>query len=391
MRKHLRVVAAIVAAVMLLTGCATNAGNGGNTNNPGNSNGSASNGNLTIADNAVDFAANMKLGWNLGNTLDANGGQKNSLTSETSWGQPLTTKEMIEFVKASGFTTIRIPVSWANHTDEEFNIDAEWMARVKEIVDWSLDAGLYVILNSHHDNDVYYPTAENSDRAVKYLATIWTQIAEEFKDYDERLVFQAMNEPRLAGTPIEWWFQQNDAKGIAAIKQINVLNQIFVTTIRDNKSECNQKRYLMVGSYAASPDFALNSAFVVPDDPSNRLMISIHAYTPYDFAMNANGYKNWDGTHVGDLGFIQRLNNTFVQKGYGVVIDEFGATNKGNDADRIAWAKDYTGKAANFGISCVLWDNGGTNIGEENFGMIDRRNLKIFFPDLLDAYLSSYK
>lgn len=345
---------------------------------------------LEIPDSAVEMAAVMKLGWNLGNTLDAIGGE--GLDTETSWGQPFVTKDQIEFIKKSGFTTIRIPVSWSNHVDADNRIDPEWMSRVKEIVDYAHDSGLYIIINSHHDCDSYYPTEEKFEQSSKYLKDIWTQIADTFADYDKSLIFEAMNEPRLKDTSIEWWFQSSDKTGTAAIETIVKLNQVFVDTVRENGKGNNGTRFLMVPSYAASADFALHDSFVMPNDKvDGKLIVSIHAYTPYDFAMNKKGYKDWDGTKKNELGFMNRLDKKFTQNGYGVVIGEFGATNKGNIDSRVAWAKDYTSLAASLGIPCILWDNGGILVGEENFGMINRRELSVYFPELLDALLSGYE
>lgn len=336
---------------------------------------------------SVNFAARLKLGWNLGNTLDATG--SGGMASETSWGQPKVTKELIDYVAECGFTSIRIPVSWGKHVDAEYNIDSEWMARVTEIVDYAMDAGLYVIINSHHDNDKYYPSEQNMDNAKKYLTAIWTQIADNFKDYDEQLIFEAMNEPRLANTDIEWWFQTGDERGCAAIERISELDQIFVDTVRAGENY-NQTRYLGVPSYAASPDFTMHKSFTIPTDPAGRLMISIHAYTPYDFAMNPGGYDNWNAGRTSELAFIDMLNYYYVKNGFGVYIGEFGATNKNNLDARVAWAKDYTKKAASHGIGCFVWDNGGVSVGSENFGLINRKKLSLSFPELLDGYLSGY-
>ena len=343
-----------------------------------------------IPDSAVEMAACMKLGWNLGNTLDAIGDE--GMDSETSWGQPFVTKKQIEFIKESGFTSIRIPISWSNHVDENNKIDPKWMARVKEVVDYARDCGLYVIINSHHDCERYYPTEEKFEEASKYLKDIWSQIADTFANYDESLIFESMNEPRLKDTNKEWWFQSSDKEGTAAIKTIVKLNQVFVDTIRNNGKGNNSTRYLMVPSYAASADFALHSSFEMPTDKAEeRLIASIHAYTPYDFTMNKRGYKEWDGSKKNELNFMKKLDKKFTQNGYGVVIGEFGATNKDNIDDRVAWAKDYTELAASLGISCFLWDNGGIMIGEENFGMINRRELTVYYPELLDALLSGYE
>lgn len=343
---------------------------------------------LAIADNAVDFAKGMKLGWNLGNTLDAVG--DGSLKDENAWGQPTTTQELIDFIKESGFTTIRIPVSWSKHIDADYNIDSAWMDRVQEVVDYAYYDGLYVIINSHHDCDMYYPTEDKAEQGAKYLEKVWSQISERFKDYDERLIFESMNEPRLMNTSKEWWFSSTDPEGVASIECIVKLNQVVVDTVRKSGGY-NETRYIMVPSNAANADNALNNAFTVPTDPANRIIVSVHAYSPYDFAMNAAGYKDWDGSRENELGFMDKLADKFIDNGVGVVIGEFGATNKDNLEARVAWAESFTKKASELGISCILWDNGGIKVGSENFGMVNRIAKGIYFPDLLEAYLKYYK
>lgn len=341
-----------------------------------------------IYEDAVTLAKNMKLGWNLGNTLDAEGG--NGLDTEISWGQPRTTHELISYVRDCGFTTIRIPTTWHKHIKDGV-IDEAWMDRVQEVVDWSLEEGFYVILNSHHDCDQYYPSKSHLAESKEYIKNVWTQVAERFKDYDEHLIFESMNEPRLKGTDIEWWFSNDDAKGIESIECIVELNQVFVDTVRNGGSK-NETRFLMVPSAIGSPDNALNDHFSMPEDTiSDHLILEVHAYTPYDFAMNKNGYDTWRSDKASELNFMGRLKGTFINNGYGVVIDEFGATNKDNLNARCAWARDYCGRASSMGISCVLWDNGGTGVGEENFGMIDRKNLSVYYPELLEAMLQQYK
>ncbi|MBR1763848.1 MAG: glycoside hydrolase family 5 protein [Ruminococcus sp.] len=342
-----------------------------------------------LADNSVEFAKNMGLGWNLGNTLDATGA---GLESEISWGQPMTTEELIDFVRDSGFTTIRIPVSWGNHVDDDYNIDAEWMARVTEIVDWAEDAGLYIIINSHHDCDKYFPTEEHYEESERYIKAIWAQIAENFKDYDEQLIFESMNEPRLMGTNKEWWFNSDDEEGLESIRVISKLNQVFVDTVRAAGGK-NETRFLMVPSNAANAYNAMSEAFTFPTDTvDSRIILSVHAYTPYDFTMNyAGGTDKWGPRSKAGLSFISDLDKTFVQNGIGVVIGEFGATNKDNLDARVAWATDYCTMTKEAGIACVLWDNGGTKAGDENFGMIDRNNFEIYYPELLNAMLECYK
>lgn len=368
----------LLAACMLssLTGCGSKA------------NEREGNGTLPIADNSVDFAYSLKLGWNLGNTLESTGTRL--LNAETAWGQPKTTKEMIDYVKEAGFTGIRIPVTWSSHMNDDYTIDEMWMDRVQEVVDYGLDAGLYVILNSHHDCEKYFPSEENLENGKAYLAAVWTQISERFKDYDERLIFESMNEPRLINTAKEWWFTENDPDGLESIRCIVEMNQTFVDTVRSGE-HYNKTRYLMVPSNAASAQNALSDAFSMPEDEADRVILSVHAYSPYDFAMNANGYTEWTEERTPELSFLDDLYEKFVKNGYGVVIGEMGAINKDNYEDRVAWAKDYTKKASANKMSCFLWDNNGTKIGSENFAMIDRRNRKIYYPEMLNAMLANYQ
>lgn len=391
MKKTIRNLAVVLLVVSMLAGCNSQQ----STEEPEGENAAAITENetpaLEIAENAIEFAASLKLGWNLGNTLDATGAS--GIRAEISWGQPVTTKEMIQLVKDSGFTSIRIPISWGKHTDENFTIDAEWFDRVNTVVDYAIDSGLYVIINSHHDceKEYYYPTTDNYDNSEKYIKTLWTQICERFKDYDERLIFESMNEPRLKGTGKEWWFDAADEEGIESIECIVKLNQVFVDTVRAAGGK-NETRYLMVPSNAASPTNAMNDAFTMPNDPKNRTMLSVHAYTPYNFAMNANGYSAWkDGRDNEITDFMNQLNEKFIKNGYAVVIGEFGATNKDNLEARVAWADNYTRLASEYGIPCFIWDNSGTGVGAENFGLLDRKNLTVYFPELLEAYLKYFK
>lgn len=341
-----------------------------------------------IADNAVDFAENLKLGWNLGNTLDATDGAKNTLATETSWGNPKATAETFTTLRSLGFNSVRIPISWGRHMSDDgtYTIDEEWMNRVQEVVDYAIDAQLYVIINSHHDVDFYYPTKERLSEGLRYIEAVWTQISERFKDYDKRLIFESMNEPRLKGTGKEWYFTLKDAEGLEAIECINVLNQRFVDTVRAGEGY-NKDRFLMVPSYAANPDFTKTDAFRMPEDPTpDRLMLSVHAYTPYEFAMQKDGTKNWSGNGKYTLdNYFSSIYNRFVKNGYGVVVGEMGATNKNNLEARVKWVGDYTTAMRKYHMSCFWWDNNRYGVGEENFGIIRRLTMKPIFPEIIDA------
>lgn len=320
----------------------------------------------------------MGLGWNLGNTLDAPEG-------ETSWGQPETTREMIDALKELGFNTIRIPTSWGQHNSgaPDYIIDEEWMDRVNTIVDWALDNDMFVILNSHHDNDFYFPSGEHTEESVNYITKIWTQIAERFKDYDQHLIFEPMNEPRLTGTQYEWNFDASSSECLEAESCIRQCNQACVDVVRASGGK-NADRYILASTYCGSPYSALSDAYSLPEDPSNKLMLSIHAYTPYDLAMNKslaiNEFTDASKASIDD--FMDKIYNKFVANGVHAVITECGCTNKGNDEDRRAWGEYFVSKAKSCGMVCVVWDNAHIDLGEECYGLFDRYNLKVYDESL---------
>lgn len=330
-----------------------------------------------------DLLSQMGIGWNLGNTLDAPEG-------ETAWGQPVTTKEMIDKIHELGFNTIRIPTSWGLHTSgsHDYIIDEEWFERVEEVVNYALDNDMFVILNSHHDNDYYYPSRRHEERTYEYIEKIWTQIAERFKDYDQHLIFQSMNEPRLTDTNYEWWIDYNDQDCLDALEIISNCNQKFVDVVRASGGR-NADRFLLCGVYCGSGYYSLQEPYVLPTDTvSGRLLISVHAYTPYDLAMNGDrmDIKSFDNAakrSIDDV--IDKNYEKFGKNGVGVIIDEMGITNKNNPDDRRAWAEYYVAKAKSRNQVCVWWDNGNVVAGSEAFGLFDRANLRIF-PESESAY-----
>lgn len=231
---------------------------------------------------AAEIVSQMKIGWNLGNTLDALG--NGSLEDEIAWGNPKTTKEMIDRVKAAGFNVMRVPVSWGKHLDNEYNIDKAWLARVREVVDYGIDNNMYVILNTHHE-EWYMPRQSDVDEDLRELERLWQQIAEEFRDYDERLLFEGVNEPRLRGDGLEWW-------GTPEAREIvNRYAETFVRTVRASGGN-NEFRSLLVSPYAASSATENLQALKIPENAGN-IIVSVHAYLPYDFALNVQGTASY--------------------------------------------------------------------------------------------------
>ena len=344
---------------------------------------------------AKQITAEIGTGWNLGNSLDATGGG-NSVNSETSWGNPKTTKAMIDAVKAQGFNTVRIPVSWGNHTSgNNFTIDSAWLKRVKEVVDYCIDNDMFVILNIHHDTSTqyYYPSSTYKTQSVKFVKSIWSQVAAYFKDYDQHLVFETLNEPRLVGADNEWWFPVDypSSAVLDSINVINTLNQTAVDTIRAAGGK-NNDRCIMVPGYGASIDGCTTSTFKLPNDSTpNRLIVSVHAYTPYNFALNANGTAEFKDDMKNEVDYLYNtIKSHFIDKGIPAIIGETSASNKnGNSAERVKWAQYYMGKSAEYGVPCMLWDNNVYNGNDkgECHGHLNRSTLRWNDKSFIDAVI----
>lgn len=332
---------------------------------------------------SAELVKEIKIGWNLGNTLDATGGIL--LNSEMSWGNPATREDMFIAVKEAGFNIIRIPVSWGNHLGPEpdYNIHNAWLDRVNEVVDYAINNDLFVILNMHHE-EWHFPSYDNYDKAETILTKVWAQIADRFKEYDEHLIFEGMNEPRMKGTPQEWTGGNEEARDV-----VNKLNQAFVDTIR-NAGGNNPYRHLMIPTYAASSDPNTWKDFVIPDD--DKIIVSIHAYTPYNFALNINGTDKWSPENPDDTrdidNLMNNLYNSFISKGQPVILGEFGAMDKDNLESRILWAKYYIQKAKEIGVPCIWWDNGAFVGNGELFGLLDRRKREWKHPEIIEALMS---
>lgn len=352
------------------------------------------------ATSAIDTVKDMKTGWNLGNTFDAIG--RRDLSSETSWSQPKTTKPMIDGLAKSGIKTIRIPVSWSNHIiDDKYTIDPLWMKRVKEVVDWAISNDMYVILNTHHDNyekngkmnygGGYYPTTANYEESSKFLCNVWAQISLAFNNgYDQHLIFETLNEPRPRGTSDEWNFNKNSALGKESAEIINKFNQDILDTIRASGGN-NAKRFVSCPGLAASPNSALADAFEMPKDTApGKLIVSVHMYTPYNFAMESPGLKSFTPIMGSEIATIfKKLNTKFIENGYPVIIGEYGATNKNNLEARVSWFHFFLKYSRMYGMTSCLWDNGvwlvTGNDYSEHYGYYNRKEQKWFFPEIIEA------
>lgn len=349
---------------------------------------------------AMEFVSHIKVGWNLGNTLDSVPMAYASPTScESSWGCPVTTKQMIDAVKDAGFNCVRVPVSWGQKMDNTtYQIDENWMNRVQEVVNYVIDNDMYCILNIHHDNTpanypYFYPDSAHYAQSEKFVTSVWSQVSERFEAYDNHLIFETLNEPRLVGHNNEWWIDPNSNDCKDGMDCVNKLNAAALDTIRKSGGN-NDKRFVLMPSYAANCDESTLAGVVMPND--DHIIAEAHAYTPYNFALadeKDGGTPNWSEANGGAdiVNLMKRLQKTYLSKGIPVIIDEFGASNRNNEDTRAAWAKFYVSQADSFGIPCVLWDNNQFGNGSENLGLLNRNNLTIGYPKLLEGIMEGAK
>lgn len=334
---------------------------------------------------AWDVVNDIRIGWCLGNTLDAYSQylSVNDATGkfETAWGNPVTTQEMIDDVIAAGFNGIRIPVTWSGHLDSDYNISETWMSRVQEVVDYAYSRDVYVILNLHHET-WNYTSYENVDEAIYAEKKIWSQIAERFKDYDEHLIFEAQNEPRKIGTSVEWTGGDKEGREV-----VNMINEAFVETIR-NSGGSNPYRELLLPTYAASSEAKAIKAWEAPDD--DRIIVSIHAYLPYHFALDQTdkAKDRWDGNSWDIDVLMKNIQREFLDKGIPVIIGEFGAVRRIADEEtRLEWVRYYLEAATEKGIPCFWWDNNLMYSGGENFGLYERNSRTWDSPELIQRMM----
>lgn len=289
---------------------------------------------------AQEAVGKMGPGWNLGNTLDAHNGKRMTdiVASETTWGQPVTRPELMKMMKDAGFGAIRVPVTWYPHMNDAGVVDAAWMKRVHEVVDYVINEGMYCVLNVHHDtgadNDSHKSWLKADASVYTNVKTryenLWRQIANEFKDYGEQLLFEAYNE--MLDSHNSWCYASfaassySSTSAAASYKAINDYAQSFVNVVRATGGN-NAKRNLVVNTYAAACGYGTWSQYLqdplkkmqLPDDPAGKghILFQVHSYPNLDNLTSAK--KEIDGT-------ITNLKTHLVSKGAPVIIGEWGWT-----------------------------------------------------------------
>ena len=326
---------------------------------------------------ANEFVNLLGAGWNLGNSLDSWDSVTHdpALTPEeweTSWHNPITTKEMIQMVADAGFKTIRIPVTYRVHfEDDGKTIKEEWFERVEEVINYAFDCGLYVITNVHHDtgtDGILNADLANIDSMKEYLTNLWDQIGTRFAKYSYRLIFEGFNE-MLNPTLSDAWKGDEDA-----YEAVNILNQTFVNVVRKQKG--NENRFLICNTYGAQCKDYHCSAFKLPHDiVNNKIIVEVH------------NYNKTDDT-IAEL--FTTLEHYFVSKNIPIIIGEFGTKSIDKDStngltldEREVITDLYVSRARKLGIPVVVWDN---NNG--SYQLLDREDLEWKYPTLVNEIIN---
>lgn len=331
----------------------------------------------------AELVRDMGIGINLGNTLEACGDWidgKNTASYETAWGSPVITKDMIKGYKDAGFGVLRVPVAWSNmmKNDGQYNISKDYMARVTEVVDWALDSDLYVIMNIHWDGGWLEDMPTKKDECLKRFGTMWEQIADNFKDYGDYLMFESQNEELGWNTVWNQWSGSDNGKA-ESFGMVNEVNQKFVDTVRASGGN-NAQRHLLISGYNTGISLTCDSLFKMPSDPADRMAISVHYYSPSTFAILeedadwGKAQSTWGSAQeVADLNReMDMMKSTFGDKGVPVIIGEYGCPYKNKEPESVMKFLTSVCEAAYSRNMCpVLWDTPGGRYDRDECRMTD--------------------
>ncbi len=373
---------------------------------------------------AAEIAAAMYPGWNLGNTMEG-GDNSNSwknigISSETSWQSTKTTQQIISMVKDAGFRSVRIPCAWVmgHITDAEAcTIDSQWMERVQEIVGYCISEGLYVVLNQHWDggwmeHDGFTVNADVDTKKAQ-LVKIWTQIATQFRDYDEHLLFAGLNEPGVGGKYSDGGSLVSTAK---ISERLAVYEQAFIDAVRATGGNNATRTLIVQGPNTNIDNFCDNNYMSrLSDSVSDRLMVEVHFYDPWQFtAMDSDadwgkmyyywgkGNKGSDSSRICPDGYaeeyvsaqMKKMREHFADKGYPVLLGEFGANQRfsagkdyAHDASIKSYYKAVTGYAIQNGCVPMAWDTNYTSY--PSMTIFSRASCKVFNEKMLDGIMEA--
>ena len=339
----------------------------------------------------AEVVYNMGAGINLGNTLEScgdwinkNGGVK---AYETAWGSPVITKEIIKGYADCGFGVLRVPVAWSNLMSEDYTINSELMARVKEITQWALDCNMYVIVNIHWDSGWWEKFPTDKENCMKKYTRIWEQICEGFKNFGGKVMFESLNEE--GGWDSLWNRYSHQGDKSASYGLLNEINQKFVDIVRSSGGN-NGTRHLLIAGYCTDIDLTCDSMFKMPNDPKNRCAVSVHYYTPSNFCILEKD-ESWgkakttwgsDKDKKELTKYMDMIKTTFVDKGIPVIIGEYGVATGNKTADVVRlFVSSVVREARNRNICPVLWDTTGH--------FYDRNKCKFIDDELLRQIMAA--
>jgi len=347
---------------------------------------------------AAVTTAELGTGWNLGNSLDAvnPNGMPHGTSQEGFWGNAPVNQQLFNAVAAAGFTSVRIPVTWYQYADAQDNIAPFWLARVKEVVDMARNAGLYVIINMHHEAWLR-PTFADQTAANARTTKFWTQIANHFKNYDNRLLFAGTNEVLFPG-------DYGPPKPEYCTVQTG-FNQVFVDAVRATGGN-NASRMLVVQGFNTNTDYTIDNcgAKLPTDTVSGRLMVELHYYAPWSFVGDQNSpIWQWGSIATDPMATepayneayvdsqMQRMKTAFGDKGVPVIIGEYGAMLK-SDRDpsqkyRNYWDQYVTVSAKRHGIAPFYWDNGVPD--NHASGLFNRATGAQYYPTTINLIVTA--
>lgn len=332
----------------------------------------------------MELVREMGIGINLGNTYESFGdwiarwGDGSVESYETAWGSPVITQEIIQGYADAGFGVLRIPVHWMNLMGEDYTLSPEYIAAVQEVVDWATDAGLYVIINIHHDENGFFADfPKDPERCMYGYTRVWEQVAAAFREYDDYVIFEALNEEGGWG---DLWNRWGGAEGKEeAYALLNAINQAFVDTVRSSGGN-NALRHLLVSGYNTDIELTCDPLFRMPEDPAGRCAVSVHYYTPPTFAIlesDADWGKcrsTW-GTEA-DFVELERLmdlmQTTFVDQGIPVILGEYGCTKNNKDEESVRlYLASVCEAAYSRGMCPILWDTTGGHYDRTTYQVTD--------------------
>ncbi len=326
---------------------------------------------------SFELVSELGPGWNLGNSFDVVNKDK------TAWGNPLPSKAIIDQVANRGFKLLRVPVTWEWDQDDNapFTIELDYLKRIQKVVDYGFQNKMHVIIDLHHDNEWAKPLPSFEANANRRMKSLWTQVATYFEQYNDSLIFEVMNEPRIKNIPQEWTGGTASGQTI-----INGYLKTGVDAIRATGGN-NSLRHLMIPTWAASthPD-AMNRLVIPNNDP--KAIVSLHTYFPFNFTLDesSNASNTW-GSDQEKNSLINEFNRIrqkwIVENNRPIILGEWGVRTERPVNERTNYAAFYVKEASERGLPTILWDDGG------GIGVLNRRTLNWNTDEFIDAIINN--